>query len=45
VLAAVPITPAGLGIVEAFLIPAVVGFNVPRGVAILGVLVGSEFLE
>ncbi|MDQ2750201.1 MAG: YbhN family protein [Actinomycetota bacterium] len=38
VLAAVPITPAGLGVVEAFLIPALVGFNVPRGVAILGVL-------
>ena len=38
VLAALPITPAGLGVVEAFLIPALVGFQVPRGVAILGVL-------
>jgi uncharacterized protein (TIRG00374 family) len=38
VLAVLPITPAGLGVVEAFLIPALVGFNVPRGVAILGVL-------
>jgi uncharacterized protein (TIRG00374 family) len=38
VLAALPITPAGLGVVEAFLIPALVGFSVPRGVAILGVL-------
>lgn len=38
VLAALPITPAGLGVVEAFLIPALVGFTVPRGVAILGVL-------
>ena len=38
VLAALPITPAGLGVVEAFLIPALVGFAVPRGVAILGVL-------
>jgi uncharacterized protein (TIRG00374 family) len=38
VLAALPITPAGLGVVEAFLIPALVGFSVPRGTAILGVL-------
>lgn len=38
VLAALPITPAGLGVVEAFLIPALVGFSVPRGIAILGVL-------
>ena len=38
VLAALPITPAGLGVVEAFLIPALVGFQVPRGIAILGVL-------
>lgn len=38
VLAALPTTPAGLGVVEAFLIPALVGFSVPRGVAILGVL-------
>jgi uncharacterized protein (TIRG00374 family) len=38
VLAALPLTPAGLGIVEASLIPALVGFSTPRGVAILGVL-------
>ena len=38
VLAALPVTPAGLGVVEAFLIPALVGFSVPRGIAILGVL-------
>lgn len=38
VLAALPITPAGLGVVEASLIPAVVGFSTPRGIAILGVL-------
>ncbi|MDP9116359.1 MAG: YbhN family protein [Actinomycetota bacterium] len=38
VLAAIPLTPAGLGVVEAFLIPSLVGFNVTRGVAILGVL-------
>jgi len=46
VLAALPITPAGLGIVEAFMIPALVGFSVPRGTAILGVLAwrGLNFL-
>jgi hypothetical protein len=38
VLAALPITPAGLGLVEASLIPALVGFSTPRGIAILGVL-------
>lgn len=38
VLAALPFTPGGLGIVEAFVIPALVGFTVPRGIAILGVL-------
>lgn len=38
VLAALPVTPAGLGIVEASLIPSLVAFSVPRGVAILGVL-------
>jgi uncharacterized protein (TIRG00374 family) len=38
VLAVLPFTPGGLGVVEAFLIPALVGFGVPRGIAILGVL-------
>ena len=38
VLAALPITPAGLGVVEASLIPSLVGFSTPRGIAILGVL-------
>jgi uncharacterized protein (TIRG00374 family) len=38
VLSALPITPAGLGIVEASLIPSLVAFSVPRGIAILGVL-------
>jgi uncharacterized protein (TIRG00374 family) len=38
VLAALPITPAGLGVVEASLIPSLVAFSTPRGVAILGVL-------
>lgn len=43
VLAALPVTPAGLGVVEAFLIPALVGFSVPRGIAILGVLAWRGF--
>jgi uncharacterized protein (TIRG00374 family) len=38
VLAALPLTPGGLGIVEASLIPSLVAFSVPRGIAILGVL-------
>jgi uncharacterized protein (TIRG00374 family) len=37
VLAAIPITPGGLGVVEAVLIPTLVGFGAPKGVAILGV--------
>ena len=38
VLAAIPITPAGLGVVEGVLIPTLVGFGVPHGQAILAVL-------
>ena len=38
VLAAIPITPAGLGVVEGVLIPTIVGFGVPHGQAILAVL-------
>lgn len=38
VLAAIPITPGGLGVVEAVLIPVLVGFGTPRGIAILGVI-------
>lgn len=38
VLAAVPITPGGLGVVEAVLTSSLVGFGSPRGVAILGVI-------
>jgi putative heme transporter len=38
VLAAIPITPGGLGVVEAILTSTLVGFGVPRGVAILGVI-------
>jgi uncharacterized protein (TIRG00374 family) len=36
--AMLPITPGGLGVVEGVLIPAVVSFGSPRGVAVLGVL-------
>ena len=38
VLAAIPVTPAGLGVVEGVLIGALVGFGVPHGQAILAVL-------
>lgn len=38
VLAAIPITPRGLGVVEAVLIPSLVGFGAPRHIAVLGVI-------
>ena len=38
VLAAIPITPGGLGIVEAVLVPTLVGFGSPAGIALLGVV-------
>ncbi len=38
VLAAIPLTPAGLGVVEGVLIPTIVGFGVPHSEAILAVL-------
>ncbi|MEA2498062.1 MAG: putative heme transporter, partial [Actinomycetota bacterium] len=38
VLAAIPITPGGLGVVEAVLTSSLVGFGAPRAVAILGVI-------
>jgi uncharacterized protein (TIRG00374 family) len=38
VLAVIPLTPGGLGVVEGILIPTLVGFHVPLGVATLGVL-------
>ena len=38
VLAAIPLTPGGLGIVEGVLTSSLVGFGTTRGVAILGVL-------
>jgi uncharacterized protein (TIRG00374 family) len=39
VLAAVPVTPGGLGVVEAVLTSALVGFGTPRGSAVLGVVI------
>jgi uncharacterized protein (TIRG00374 family) len=33
-----PITPGGLGIIEGVLVPAIVGFGTPHGVAVLAVL-------
>jgi uncharacterized protein (TIRG00374 family) len=39
VLAVIPITPSGLGVVEAVLIPSLVGFGTPAPVATVGVLV------
>jgi len=39
VLAAIPLTPGGLGVVEAILTSALVGFGTPRGAAVLGVVI------
>jgi uncharacterized protein (TIRG00374 family) len=38
VLAAIPVTPGGLGVVETVLTTTLVGFGAPRGVAVLGVI-------
>jgi uncharacterized protein (TIRG00374 family) len=38
IIAVLPITPSGLGVVEAVMIPTLVGFGVPKSVAVLGVL-------
>jgi uncharacterized protein (TIRG00374 family) len=38
ILAVIPITPSGLGVVEGVLIPALVGFHIPKTNAILGVI-------
>jgi uncharacterized protein (TIRG00374 family) len=38
VLAAIPVTPGGLGVVEAVLTSSLVGFGTPKGIAILGVI-------
>ncbi len=44
ILAVIPLTPGGLGVVEATLIPTLVGFGVPHNQAILAV-VGYRFLN
>jgi hypothetical protein len=38
VLAAIPVTPGGLGVVEAVLVPSLVGFGATRGAAIVAVI-------
>jgi uncharacterized protein (TIRG00374 family) len=38
ILAVIPITPGGLGVIEGILIPTIVGFHVPKTIAILGVI-------
>ena len=38
VLAAIPVTPGGLGVVEGVLVPSLVGFGTTRGVAIVAVI-------
>jgi uncharacterized protein (TIRG00374 family) len=43
VLAAIPITPGGLGVVEATLTATLVGFGVPKGTAVLGVILWRLF--
>jgi uncharacterized protein (TIRG00374 family) len=42
-LAILPITPGGLGIIEGVLVPALVGFGTPQGMALLGVLTWRLF--
>ncbi|ALE05634.1 hypothetical protein AL755_09325 [Arthrobacter sp. ERGS1:01] len=38
ILAMLPLTPGGLGIVEGVMVPALIGFGTPAGVALLGVI-------
>jgi uncharacterized protein (TIRG00374 family) len=38
VVAVLPLTPGGLGLVEGVLVPTLVGFGAPRGIALLGVV-------
>lgn len=38
IVAAIPLTPGGLGVLEAVLTSSLVGFGTPRGIAILGVV-------
>ena len=39
VLAAIPVTPGGLGVIEAVLIPSLIGFGNPTSVVAVGVVV------
>jgi hypothetical protein len=43
VLGAIPITPRGLGVVEAVLIPVLIAFGTPRPTAVLGVIAYRVF--
>lgn len=38
ILATLPLTPGGLGLVEGVMVPALLGFGTPSGVALLGVI-------
>ena len=38
ILAVIPLTPGGLGVIEGVLIPTLVGFHVPKGIAVFAVL-------
>jgi hypothetical protein len=42
-LAIVPVTPGGLGVIEGVLVPSLVSFGTPQGVALLGVLTWRLF--
>ncbi|PYI64749.1 hypothetical protein CVV68_21030 [Arthrobacter livingstonensis] len=44
ILAMLPLTPGGLGIVEGVMVPALIGFGTPAGVALLGVI-GWRLIE
>lgn len=44
ILAMLPLTPGGLGIVEGVMVPALIGFGTPAGIALLGVI-GWRLIE
>jgi uncharacterized protein (TIRG00374 family) len=43
IIGAIPISPAGLGLVEGSLVPLLTGFSIPSNVAVLGVLLWRLF--
>lgn len=43
VMAAIPITPGGLGVIEGILIPTLIGFNTPGAIATLAVVIYRFF--